>query len=565
MTNKKIGKVLNQTASLIELTGGNAFRARAFQRAARTIDRLDQPVTELVAEGTLTTIPGIGKGLAAQIEECVARGSFGIRDELLDALPAGLLDTLRVKGLGAKKVRRLWVELGITNLNELEQAATIGRLASLDGFGAKSESNILEQIRLLKQYQSKRHYAAAYHLIEPLINVIRQFSDVERVELAGEMRRKLEVVESVDLLIATNHFERVREFLSDLEGFTATEKKGELIECTLSDGLPLRIRLVPPKEFGTAWWYSTGSASHIKAYEDRFGTPPVTADEAVIYSHAKLYIVDPELREDDGEFEAAGTRSLPTLITVADLKGSLHNHSTYSDGAHSLRAMADFAYQMGLSYFGICDHSRSLKIAHGMSIEQVQEQQAEIQALNDEMASTYDRPFRIFSGIESDILADGSLDYPEPVLASFDFIVASVHTRFNMTEEEATHRVIRAVENPHTSILGHATGRLLLAREGYPLNHEDVITACAANNVAIELNANPYRLDLDWRWIKKATQQGVLISINPDAHAMEQLPYVKWGIAVARKGWLSADQCLNAMNLETFTAWLKNRKKVVVD
>lgn len=243
-------------------------------------------------------------------------------------------------------------------------------------------------------------------------------------------------------------------------------------------------------------------------------------------------------------------------MTTGELRGSLHNHSTYSDGAHSLRDMAETARDMGLSYFGICDHSQSLQVADGMTPDEVKEQQAEIRTLNEEFA-TRDRPFRIFSGIESDILKDGSLDYEEDVLESFDFVVASVHTGFNMTEAEATERVVQAVENPHTRILGHPTGRLLLVREGYPLDHERVIDACAEHDVAIEVNANPYRLDLDWRYIRQATEAGVLISINPDAHATGELEYVRWGVAVARKGWLTAANCLNAKSLTEFTEWIE--------
>jgi DNA polymerase (family 10) len=317
-----------------------------------------------------------------------------------------------------------------------------------------------------------------------------------------------------------------------------------------------------PDRFGTDWWLRTGSAEHVAAVRDHASISgnatllddPV-AHEAALYEAAGLPAIPPELREGRGEVDAATSGALPSLLTTGELRGSLHNHSTYSDGAHSLRDMAETARDMGLSYFGICDHSQSLQVADGMTPDEVREQQVEIRTLNEEFA-TRDRPFRIFSGIESDILKDGSLDYEEDVLESFDFVVASVHTGFNMTESEATERVVRAVENPHTRILGHPTGRLLLVREGYPLDHERVIDACAEHEVAIELNANPYRLDLDWRYIRRATEAGVLISINPDAHATGELEYVRWGVAVARKGWLTAANCLNAKSLTEFTEWI---------
>ena len=560
MTNKHIARHLKQTAALIELTGGNPFRARAFDRAARTIDRLDEPAVDRLAQGTLTEISGIGAGLAKDIQTLVDHGSFELRDELIAALPPGLLETLRVKGLGAKKVRKLWKELGVTNLEELEEAAAIGRLADLDGFGAKSQETILRNVRLLKTYRACRRYAAAYTQVALLTDTLKEQPGLARVAMAGALRRGLETIGTAALVVATDDPAAAQTTLAAILQTDDSSDDPAVFTGTLDDGLPLRIHLVAPERFGTAWWRLTGSDAHVAAFEQAYGAPNDLADEADVYANAGLAFVEPDLREDDGELDAASTGALPRLITDDDLRGSLHNHSTYSDGAHTLRQMAERARQMGLSYFGICDHSRSLKIANGMPIERVREQQAEIERLNEEFEHDGGSPFRIFSGIESDILANGALDYPDDVLASFDFVVASVHTRFNMTEAEATERVLRAVSNPYTTILGHPTGRLLLAREGYPLDHRAVIAACAEHGVAIECNANPYRLDLDWRWIRQATRQGVLISINPDAHAMDELSYTRWGIAVARKGWLTAEQCLNAKPLEAFAAWLVSRQ-----
>jgi len=560
MTNKHIARHLKETASLIELTGGNPFRARAFDRAARMIDRLDDPVVERLAAGTLTEISGIGSGLAADIQTFVDHGSFELRDELIAALPPGLLETLRVKGLGAKKVRKLWKALGVTNLEELEEAAAIGRLADLDGFGAKSQETILHNVRLLKTYRVRRRYAVAYTQVALLLETLGERPGFARVAMAGELRRALETIGTAELVVATDNPEATRTALAAVLKTDDPSDEGSVFTGALADGLPLRIHLVAPERFGTAWWRLTGSEAHVAAFEQAHGPPGDLADESDVYARAGLAFVEPELREDHGELQAAAAGTLPRLITDDDLRGSLHNHSTYSDGAHTLRQMAERARQMGLSYFGICDHSRSLKIANGMPVERVREQQEEIRRLNEEFEHDGGPSFRIFSGIESDILADGALDYPDEVLASFDFVVASVHTRFNMSEAEATERVRRAVSNPYTTLLGHPTGRLLLAREGYPLDHQGVIAACAEHGVAIECNANPYRLDLDWRWIREATRQGVLISINPDAHAMDDLHYTRWGVAVARKGWLAAEQCLNAKSLEAFAQWLVSRQ-----
>jgi DNA polymerase (family 10) len=553
MNNKTIARYLKETASLIDLTGGNPFRARAMANAARTIEQLDAPATERLAAGTLTEVRGIGEGLAGQIEELVRTGSFEVRDELLGSIPPGVLDMMRIKGLGAKKVRSIWQQLAITSIAGLEEACTIGRLADLDGFGEKSQENILENIRLLKQYSTQRRYADAFAQAGPLLAALRT---VARVEPSGPFRRKCETVDRVDM-VASGETETIENaatpFLS--ERSTRTEDGRTVIAGALPDGLRVAIHLAPADRFAAVWWETTGSPEHVAALRARLGGLPAFDDEAALYASAGLALVPPELREGRGELDDAASR-LPNLIVYEDLKGTLHNHSRYSDGAQSLAEMAEATRALGLSYFGICDHSQSLVIANGLAPERVAKQQEEIRRLNAEYEAS-GAGFRIFSGIESDILGDGSLDYDAAVLASFDFIVASVHTRLNMPEDEATARVLRAIENPYTTILGHPTGRLLLVREGYPLDFPRVLDACAEQGVAIELNANPYRLDLDWRWIRAATDRGIYISINPDAHTREGLLDMRWGVEAARKGGLEPAQCLNAMSLEAFAKWLR--------
>jgi DNA polymerase (family 10) len=551
MSNKEIASVLQETADLIELTDGNPHRARAFSRAARSLGNLEVSVLDRLEAGTLTDVSGIGDAMADHVAEVVDTGTFDLHDELLNAVPPGLLEVMRVKGLGTKRTRRLWTELDITSLDELERAAETDRITSLDGFGPKTQENILENVRRLRAYDAQRRFAEVWTTVMPLLDDLRSLDMVERAEPTGALRRRMETLERAEVVVATTDEAIVQENLEDLfeEGLS---RENDRWKTTLPDGLPLHLHVADPNHFGTTWWQTTGSEAHCEAFETVYGSPETHATEEGLFASADLPVIPPELRENRGELDAATQDALPDLLTVDDLHGCLHNHSTYSDGSHSLRTMAEAARSMGFSYFGICDHSQSLQIASGLSPEEVRKQRDEVHALNDDFPAD----FRIFHGIESDVLRDGSLDYEDNLLASFDFVVASVHTGFSMTEDEATERVLRAVRNPHTRILGHPTGRLLLVREGYPLDHARVIDACAEHDVTIELNANPYRLDLDWRWVDRAIEQDVLISINPDAHATGELEYVRWGVAVGRKGGLTAEHCLNAKSLADFTDWI---------
>lgn len=555
MTNKLIARRLKQTADLIELTGGNAFRARAYASAGRTVDRMEEAVLQLVEQGGLTGTQGIGKGIAADIEALVRTGSFETLDELIETIPPGLLDVLRVKGLGPKKARALWTELGVTSLDDLEEVAVTGRIAELDGFGKKSQESILTNVEQLKTYRARRRYYEALGTVAPLVGALRETEGVERAEVAGELRRALETIGTADIAVAGDE----AAIAGVLKRFAPHGGWSEGVFEGTADGLALRVHPLPYDDFAARWWRLTGSDAHVEEFEQKYGTPSGDTEES-IYERAGLAFVPPELREGTGELEAAASGALPELVTLDDLRGTIHNHSTYSDGAHTLRQMAEAARALGLEYFGVCDHSRSLAIANGLSIERLVAQGEEVRTLNAEFASDGGPPFRIFHGTECDILPDGSLDFPDEVLAGLDLVVASIHQRFNMTEDEATERIVRAVSNPHVDVLGHVTGRLLLSREGYPVNHRRVIDACAEHGVAIELNANPYRLDMDWRWIREATAQGVLIAVNPDAHSIDGLEDVQWGLAVARKGWLTPAQCLTCLPADDFAAWLERRR-----
>jgi len=554
MRNDDIASILQETADLLELTGGNEYRARAFSRAARSLSGLDDAVADRLDAGTLVNVDGIGDGMADHVADILHGGSFALRDELHSAVPPGLMDVMQVKGLGTKRTRRLWTELDVASLDELEQAAEEDRITTLDGFGPTTQQNILDNLRQLRRYESRWRLADAWTATQSFLDRVRSLEGVVRVGITGALRRRRATVEQAEVLVATANPEGVRERVaSHLDEPSQADAR---LAGHLAEGVPAQVHFAVPDRFGTARWRTTGAPDHCTALEELEGTPGDHETEASLYRAAGLPLVPPGLREGHGEVAAAAADRLPSLLSTEDLDGCLHNHSTYSDGTNSLRAMAEAARERGFSYFGICDHSQSLQIADGLSSDEVREQRADVDRLNEEVSEADGGPFHIFHGIESDILGDGSLDYEAEVLDTFDFVVASVHTGFSMTEDEATDRLVDAVANPYTRILGHPTGRLLLRREGYPIDHERVIEACVEHDVALELNANPHRLDLDWRWVRAATDHGVLISVNPDAHALREIDYVKWGVAAGRKGWLTPDQCLNAKSLDDFADWL---------
>ena len=558
MTNKAIAQQLKLAGNLVELTGGNPFKARAFGSAARAVEKLEEPASDLARADTLVEAQGIGKSIARDIAELAETGELASMAEMLAAIPPGLLDVLKVKGLGPKKVRALWQEIDITSLDDLEAAAVAGRIASLPGFGKKTAENVLASIEKLQEYAGKVHYGQIYDDITGLVKALQGGNGIANVEATGGFRRQLEVVDLVELVVEGDKAQALAALTSN--GCVMEDAANDvLLRGQTSFGLPIAIYLCPEETFGTTLWATTGSEEHIEAFTERYGEPEDTDDEELIYDNAGLREIPPSLREGLGELDAAEEDILPDVLTLEDFKGTLHNHTTYSDGAHTLREMTGAARAMGLEYFGVCDHSRSLQVAHGLPIEKLMEQLDAIAELNEEYAGDGGPPFRIFSGTECDILADGSMDYPDEVLEKVDVVVASIHTNFGLSEAKQTQRMLNAAANPHVDILGHLTGRLLLKRDGYPINHEEVIEACAEHNTCIELNANPWRLDLDWRWIRRATDAGIPIAINPDAHSMEQLKLIRWGVMVAQKGWLTAEQCLNTQSAGELAAWLHGR------
>lgn len=556
MNNAALAKKLQFVADALELTGANPFRVKAYANAAYKIDRMEEPLFALHQQGMNLQESGLGKGMAADVALLLQTGTLPLIEQLQSEIPIGVFEMLQLRGMGVKKVSAIWKNAGIDNLNDLESAIQENRL-QLAGFGDKIKQNILEQIPQVRFNQTRRRFADALFLAEPFLSQLSKLSTVEEVRLVGEMRRKLPVVSGVDILVATTSQIVFQDGLFDTQPSDVAQITPLTFE--IAPYFQGRVFGVNPQDFALKLWELTATTDYQETFRTHFFQPKSIVTESEIYQKAGLPFVPPELRETGATLlEIQQKGEVPKLITVGDLKGVLHNHSTYSDGANTLREMAEACRTKGWQYFGIADHSQSLKIANGLSVERVLQQRAEIEKLNNEFEQQ-GLNFRIFGGIESDILEDGGLDYPDEILLGFDYVVASVHQQMNMTEEKATARLIKAIEHPATTILGHPTGRLLLRREGYPINHQKILEACAQNAVSIELNANPYRLDLDWTWIRKAIDLGVYVSINPDAHSVAQLDYVEWGVAVARKGWLEAQHCLNALNLADFTAWLNQK------
>jgi DNA polymerase (family 10) len=552
MTNADISDVMKLYADLMELHGTNSFKAKSYSVASFRIDKMTEPLAGLpVSE--LEKVEGIGKSLAGKIAEVCVSGSFAELDELMEATPAGVREMMRVKGIGPKKISFLWKELGIDTVGELLYACRENRIAQAKGFGLKTQQSIIKQIEFMLASAEKFHYARIEEVALTLLAEITAMEDVRHSSLCGDVRRKCDVCDHIEIIAAVNDPEAWKEVFFKAGLLAGMEIQEDFMTGKIMDTIPVTVHICQPGQYHRKLLIHTGSEEHIAEIGAAI---PEAGGEDEIYKILGMDYIEPEMREGRGETQKAKTGQLPRLIEVTDLRGILHNHSTYSDGADTLEVMATACRDLGYEYLGICDHSRAAFYAQGMSEEEIVKQHAEIDQLNQKLA-----PFKIFKGIESDILNDGSLDYSNEVLASFDFIVASIHSNLKMSEEKAMLRLMKAIENPYTTILGHPTGRLLLMREGYPIDHEKIIDACAANGVVIEINANPYRLDLDWRWIDYAMNKGVKLSINPDAHEKEGYQDMYYGVCSARKGGLTKEMCLNALGLEAIELYFRARKK----
>ncbi|MCO6480171.1 MAG: DNA polymerase/3'-5' exonuclease PolX [Phaeodactylibacter sp.] len=550
MTNKEIAKSFQLLGSLMELHGENPFKIRSYQNAYRTLRSLDKPL-EAMQEAEIAAIKGVGKAISGKIRELVDNGQMQTLEKYRAKTPEGIQEMLNIKGFGPKKIMAVWQGLGVESIGELLYAVNENRLVELKGFGKKTQEELRKQLEYYQRSKHKYHYAALEKEAEQLEQAAAEALPGARVNLCGPIRRRANIVERIELLIGLEG--NLNPFLEKTSLKEVVEQGGTITAKTAAD-TPVNLYLCPPAEFGSRLFELSSTVDFLEAFTSANGGPvdKSLAEETEVFDKAGLPFIHPEMREQDWAVELAKNDNLPELIVESDIKGVVHAHSTYSDGGHSLRDMALYAKGLGYEYLGMTDHSKSAFYANGLQPERVFQQMEEIDALNKELA-----PFRIFKGIESDILNDGTLDYEEDVLKAFDFIIASVHSNLRMDEAKATQRLLTAIENPYTTILGHPTGRLLLSREGYPIGHKKVIDACAANGVAIELNANPYRLDLDWSWIPYALEKGVLISVNPDAHSKEGIHDIHFGVLSARKGGLTKEMCLNAKGVEEFGEWVK--------
>lgn len=560
MLNKEIGKIFRLTADLLELHGENSFKVKSYANAAFRIEKLDRPLAETELD-ELQNIDGIGKSLAQKILELKETGSMQELNRLIEKTPQGIIEMMKIKGIGAKKTAVIWKSLEIESVAELLYACNENRLVEVKGFGEKTQAAIIQAISFATFHAGKFHFA----LLEQIALNIREYlkgKGIQPISFTSELRRKNEILDKIEFISTLENKNILLDFAAQ---YPEVDHSKEIIfddqgmHLSLLRDIPLHFFLVEKEEYFSRLLISTGNVAHLNLIPE---IPKNAVSEQDIYLHNKLAFIEPEMREGLHEVELAAKNELPKLIETTDLKGILHNHSTYSDGLHSLKQMATYCKELGYEYLGICDHSQSAFYANGLKPNRVLEQHIEIDALNLELS-----PFRIFKGIESDILSDGSLDYSDEILKQFDFVVASVHSNLKMSEEKANIRLIKAIENPYTTILGHPTGRLLLARAGYPINHEKIIDAAAANQVVIELNAHPYRLDLDWRWINYAIAKGVKISINPDAHQMKGYHDMYYGVCVARKGGLEIKNTLNTLNLKDITSYfseikMKKEKKI---
>jgi len=572
VTKSDVARIFEEMAEILDILGENPFKVRSYENAARVIESLPGDIGEMLTSGALLEVKGIGKSIFSHIEELYRTGKLGVHDEVKAKIPAGLLDILRIPGMGPKKVKAVYEKLGVKSIDELEQAANDNKIAALDGFGTTTQIKILYGIQTVKKFSERHLFHNAMDEARAIFDEIAKTPGVGRALIAGSLRRRRETIKDIDILVSAGEPGAVMDRFTTLSRVETVAAKGATkSSVVLKSGINADLRVVSEEEFPFAANYFTGSKEHntelrARAKKMRYklneyglfeGEKLIPCeDEKEIYRKLGLDFIPPELREAQGEIEAAEKHELPDLIADSDIRGIFHVHTSASDGTVTAEEMARGAQALGFEYLGIADHSRSAAYAGGLSIDRVAAQSKEIAELNKRLEG-----IRVFHGIESDILPDGSLDYPPEVLDLFDFVVISVHQNFRMSESDMTRRIVRAIENPYTTILGHPTGRLLLAREGYQVDVPALIDAAARSQVIIEINSNPHRLDLDWRYHRLAKRRGVKIAICPDSHTVKGMEDFRYGVGVARKGWLTRHDVINCLDRSGIEALLRSMKK----
>jgi len=569
LNNREIAKRFERIGRLLELKGDNPFKTRAYFNAARTIDFLPFELKDSSPED-IRGIRGIGDALLKKILELLETGGLEYLERLEKETPPGHLELLKIPGLGPRKIRRLIDELGVNSLGELEYACRVNRLKFLKGFGAKSQENIMRGIAAVKRYRGRMLLPDAAAAAELLVEGTAGFEGVRRVGVAGSLRRSLETVGEIELVaeVEESAGREISGRFASLKGVDEIVSRGEReVVARLDGGMTCNLRMATAGEYPYALHHHTGSSGYLSTLKSYAESAGLVLDESGMYRDGEfvpaegeedvfealgMSYIPPELRENTGEIDAALSRSLPELVNLDDIRGLFHVHTVWSDGSDTIAVMAAEAERMGMEYIGVADHSRSAHYANGLSPERVMEQWKEIDELN-----ALSPGIHVFKGIECDILRDGSLDYDDSLLAGFDFVVASIHSGFSMSEREATDRIVRAVCHPSVTMLGHPTGRLLLGREGYPLDIERVLDACAVHGVVVELNADPQRLDLDWRFLRMAARKGVKVAVNPDSHSAATLGNLYYGLRIARKGWLRKEDVFNTLPLDEMMTELR--------
>lgn len=544
-------RLLDEISRYLELSDSNPFKAKAFSKAARAVESIEGDLDGILRDGTLLAVPGIGKATGEVIEEIARSGTSSYLEELRGQYPPGIFDLLRVPKLGIRKIGQLHAELGIATIDELEEAAADGRLAAMRGFGAKTAAQILEGIGLARMRESKFLLPVGLSIGEALRERLAQLDLVEDVEVSGSVRRRLEVIRNVNLVVATK---KPKELVPTLQTLAAglEELEGQTWKGTVRSEVDVLFHLVTPAEFGTALLRTTGSREFVEAFEQK-GRLTKAKSEKELFTKRELRFVEPERRESGEELNG---RRRAKLVDVGDLRGTFHVHTTFSDGRNSVGEMLGAAHERGWEYVGISDHSPAAHYAGGLTEPRLREQHAEIRRHEREVA-----PMRVFRGTEADILRDGSIDYGAAILSRLDFVVASIHSSFKISRDEMTERILRALDDPHVTFLGHLTGRKLLSREGYSIDYDAIFERAGERGVMIEINGNPNRLDIDWRYIRRAADRGVVFSIHPDAHSIAEYNAVVTGTWVARKGGLSPKQIFNTRGVDEVAEFLAERKR----